>query len=650
MSRKSFVQMNYDATACYDRIIPNLATLASRRFGVEKQVTLMNSRTLEQAQYFIRTEMGLSTTSYTHSEEFPIYGTGQGSGNSPMIWCFLSSLLFQCYETRAHPATYSNPDRTNQNQWYMIGFVDDTNGQANQFSEDETPETLPTLHQWSQENATLWAQMLGVTGGALELQKCSYHAMSWKFTVHGAPVLFACPKEYQTLKVTDPYTGRSQSLQYLPPHTAHKTLGHFKEPAGTQLEQFRRLYQKSYDVTKFLWSTPLSRSETVLFYNACYLPSISYPLTCSHLTKAQLEIIQRRAMAIITARCGYNRNTKKEILYGPIEYGGANFHHLYHKQGSQQIEYFVLRHWRSKSEVGRMLKCAIAWAQLNAGVSYSILMNTLPELPHLESKWLKSVREYLASLQAGIELDDPCIPALQRQGDLYIMDHVLESRSFSCAEIRHINYCRLYLQAVTVSDLSTTEGSTLDPCKLNGHPSLLSSQTTWLKVHQERPSSKAWKVWKRANLLWSLPGGCLKVPLQNWLFPSHLLRNRYVAYKNRSRLWIRGFDHDRYMEYRLRSTTLLLSDSDLVRERGFLSIPPDVTPAEIMETTNGICLVQGPSRQYRHPIPIPPSMVATFDMYRGAKFRRSGQSAYQRLKKFNLGALSKSNLGAGVRG
>ncbi len=70
LSRKTMIQTNYDATACYDRIIPNLATLASQRHGVHKNVALTNSRTLRKARYHIRTEMGLSTTSYTHSDDF----------------------------------------------------------------------------------------------------------------------------------------------------------------------------------------------------------------------------------------------------------------------------------------------------------------------------------------------------------------------------------------------------------------------------------------------------------------------------------------------------------------------------------------------------------------------------------------------------
>ena len=49
LTRKTVAQTNYDATACYDRIIPNLATLASRRFGVPNEVTASNARTLEHA-------------------------------------------------------------------------------------------------------------------------------------------------------------------------------------------------------------------------------------------------------------------------------------------------------------------------------------------------------------------------------------------------------------------------------------------------------------------------------------------------------------------------------------------------------------------------------------------------------------------------
>lgn len=85
---------------------------------MNKNVTSTNAKTfLEEAKYHIRTKMGLSESCYSRQEDIPIYGTAHGrSGNSPMIWCFLSSLIYDCYDKDAHPAEYQNPDHTNHVQ------------------------------------------------------------------------------------------------------------------------------------------------------------------------------------------------------------------------------------------------------------------------------------------------------------------------------------------------------------------------------------------------------------------------------------------------------------------------------------------------------------------------------------------------------
>ena len=66
------VQTNHDAMSCYDRmIIICLAMLVSRKYGVHT-----NAKTLKQATYRIRTELGVADSGYTQqSRENPIYGT-----------------------------------------------------------------------------------------------------------------------------------------------------------------------------------------------------------------------------------------------------------------------------------------------------------------------------------------------------------------------------------------------------------------------------------------------------------------------------------------------------------------------------------------------------------------------------------------------
>jgi hypothetical protein len=423
----------------------------------------------------------------------------------------------------------------------MVGFVDDSNGQKNSFMGPETDTTLPTTLFKLRHNAQVWSDLLGASGGALELFKCSCHLLSWSFTKKGDPVLVNTRQPMQhPLEVTDPLTNAEHALIFLSPYTAHKTLGHYKEPAGNQLEQFRQLHKKSDSSTEFLWKSHLTSKEAWTYYYAWYLPSIGYPLSCSSLTYAQLDRVQRTAMTMIVARCGYNRNTKREIIYGPMVYGGANFRHLYMHQGVGQLSLFM-RHWRQPHTLtGKLLKCAVAWIQMTAGASYSIFQRVHEVLPHLESKCLTSMRTFMSHINASFELDTNGVPPPQRQHNAHIMEMILESNQFTALQIRRLNYCRLYLQVVTISNITDATGTHLDQSKLHGIPDAKSSTTTWIHVHQDRPSEDEWKLWKKANRIWSTIHGELHTAMGRWLHPRPSQRQQYFAYLHRNRrLYIR---------------------------------------------------------------------------------------------------------------
>jgi hypothetical protein len=103
-----------------------------RIFRLRCSVTLANNaRTLENSQYWFRTDLGLAPTGYTHPQEHPIFGPGQGSANLPMLWLFISSVLYDCFDTQAHSATFCTPNRQWSASIGMVGFVDDNTNQAN---------------------------------------------------------------------------------------------------------------------------------------------------------------------------------------------------------------------------------------------------------------------------------------------------------------------------------------------------------------------------------------------------------------------------------------------------------------------------------------------------------------------------------------
>jgi hypothetical protein len=529
-SRKSIVKFDNDATSCYDRILPSLASVASRKYGIHKNVAFVMASTLQECKYKLKTLLGVSEEFYRHCKIFPIYGTGQGSGNSPAIWCIISSILFDCHASRAYGATFQTPNQTQTIKFYMIGFVDDSTGQANAFLMDTQPPVEYLVEQMHHD-AQLWNDLLWASGGALELPKCMYHVINYAFTNDGAPILRGGQVGGDLILESGDRTCK-QTIPFKSAHCSHYTLGHYKEPSGNQTKQYQVLLQKSNDAGIFVQCSALNRQEAWTYYFAIYLPSIGYPLPNCHFTRKQLHTIQAKGIRAIFAKCGFNRNTKSLILFGPSKLGGASFRHLYMEQGIGQIQSFI-KHWRCSTQAGQLLCIAVSsWTQYAAGTGVSFLTNVFTPLPHLESKWLQSLRNFLFSINGSIELDDTSIQPLQRLHNCYLMDSVVASPIFTPKQIRLIHYCRLYLQVLTLSDITLANGLFLDPALYIGNQSLLSSTMRLHRFCQERPSPAAWAQWQRACRPWSDSTGRLHQPLGTWLLPPDSLRCTWPAYKD----------------------------------------------------------------------------------------------------------------------
>ena len=189
----------------------------------------------------------------------------------------------------------------------------------------------------------------------------------------------------------------------------------------------------------------------------------------------------------------------------------------------------MLKHWTSTLKPGLSQRIAISWAQMNTGVGRSILYDVETPLPHFESEWIRVLRNFLKVIKGRIRLDNTYIPAIQRVNDTHIMDHVLTSKQFKPSEICQINYCRLYLQAVTVSDISNATGSRLFGGVQNGSTTDVTSTSTWNHTVQARPDTSSWKLWKRAVALFST-NGILHTPLYEWLEPPSKQRQRWPSY------------------------------------------------------------------------------------------------------------------------
>jgi hypothetical protein len=74
-----------DISGCFDRILPSIISLLNRKNGCPKEAVKMHVNTLENARYHLKTQHGVSEEFYSHSTT-PVYGNGQGAGDSPSQW------------------------------------------------------------------------------------------------------------------------------------------------------------------------------------------------------------------------------------------------------------------------------------------------------------------------------------------------------------------------------------------------------------------------------------------------------------------------------------------------------------------------------------------------------------------------------------
>jgi hypothetical protein len=220
--------MDFDASSCYDRIIQSLLSLVSRSYGQHKNTCFIHGRFLRNAKFKLKTKLGVSDILYSHCKDNPIYGTGQGSSCSPPIWGLISDKLFKVHAAEGNGAHFVSPDAKISEQVGAVGFVDDTTEAINDFTNDSATPSL--IVDKATKDAQRWNDLLGITGGALEIPKCKFHLASYKFAASGAPVLDPltnaingrCP----TMNIQPAFgESESQSLEYLQPSTARRTLG-----------------------------------------------------------------------------------------------------------------------------------------------------------------------------------------------------------------------------------------------------------------------------------------------------------------------------------------------------------------------------------------------------------------------------------------
>ena len=144
--RMESFQADNDAVSCYDRIVVNIAAIASMRIGLGKEAARFLVRTLRGFNHIILLEGVPSMKSFCDSLQKRVHGTGQGTGWSPVIWSAVDDIIISLMEKFQPGQVFDSPDGRIRAVQMLDAFVDDSNLSVNQLGVEIYNEKWGTDH------------------------------------------------------------------------------------------------------------------------------------------------------------------------------------------------------------------------------------------------------------------------------------------------------------------------------------------------------------------------------------------------------------------------------------------------------------------------------------------------------------------------
>ena len=167
----------------------------------------------------------------------------------------------------------------------------------------------------------------------------------------------------------------------------------------------------------------LSYALADVSYWMLYLPSMTYPLPSTSLSKKALDKVESPAIRAVLNASGYNSNFPRAVVYGPRRLGGMAKRSLYTEQGVQKTT-LLLRHLRGESVLANWITIGLEYYQLIAGISQHILEEVDLPLPHAEGGWITSLRLFLSECGAHLKLPEAWVPLMHREDACCIINFI----------------------------------------------------------------------------------------------------------------------------------------------------------------------------------------------------------------------------------
>ncbi|KAI2512852.1 hypothetical protein MHU86_1641 [Fragilaria crotonensis] len=398
--KHNLARFDNDASACYDRIIVALAMLAARRCGMPEQSVQTHADVLRLMHYTVKTVHGVSENNYSGTAFEPLFGTGQGSGASPAAWLSLIVIMLNTFE-RLIPErmTFVSPDGSITNSRVVDAFVDDT---AIGFTDSSGSCDFESLINRLQEISQTWEHILHLSGGALNLKKCSWYVLSWDWKC-GRPMIRKRLDSDPDVKLRQGTSTEETIIRRMDLEDAPRLLGVFMSPIGDFSEHIKVLKTRADTFAVRLKSPRIKVTDALLFHQTIYVPTMRYSLAAIAADEESLKTIHTNLMASLLQKLNVSSHLPTAIRHGPKLFGGLDLYDVQTEAGIEAIK-FMRDSVFSDSPAGKLIVTNLQYSQREAGIPEPLLEKPNLYIPYLTPTWVTSVRQYLSKHNLTIKL------------------------------------------------------------------------------------------------------------------------------------------------------------------------------------------------------------------------------------------------------
>ena len=483
-----------DAKSCYDRVVHSIASLAYQRLGVPKPPVHCMLKSIQRMKHHIRTTFGDSKLAMSSDGSLiPFQGILQGNGASPVTWVLISTPLLNMLREMDSGGHFVGAISKQVSHLVGYSYVDDTD--LLQFDMRDYSITIGQTMEKMQDTINCWEGGLKMSGGAIVPHKSFVYPIGFSFDAQGKPLYLDEDEIESSFTVIDE-KGDNQPLQKFNHNKGKGTLGVILAPDGSQKEAIKFLRKKTDTWAAYVHAGHMNRKDAWQALESTITRTIQYPLPALNLSEKDCKYIMAPVYQVCLPKSAIARTYPHKVLFGPKEEGGMGQTDIYSKQGISKIS-LLAEHLALETMTGELLRCSIEMAKVEVGVGRNIFELDFNLFGHLCTEGIvKHIWKF--SFDNGITIKDNVTPnlQLQRDNDVFLMEQIVYE-DFTDTELQHINRCRIYMQATTLSDITTGDGTIITPDALKCN--FDEERPHYYKWPvQQQPHQRVRRLWKRA--------------------------------------------------------------------------------------------------------------------------------------------------------